>query len=267
MPPIRRAGVEVVSGEEGPIGEMELATTSWNLLATPTPSWGRMPRTSLRAWRRGTPTWPATCPRANLRGTNPGILGSKKIRNRTWEVPWDPVPERDYWAQDLGTSEHSQDTKEGLAQSITSAITRCHLSWHVVTMKRVTRGVMLDCEEPAISAMTYVCRQSSLHIVRTPPSVTTSHVLCHIIHLQNCGLLDKMMLIYLKILLTYISVRPFSHFRLCPPVFPWILCWDESSSTSYHKNQNHQRSHFRRIDSDLQVSCLFLLRKTAYLTY
>ena len=191
----------------------------------------------------------------------------KKIRNRTWEVPWDPVPERDYWAQDLGTSEHSQDTKEGLAQSITSAITRCHLSWHVVTMKRVTRGVMLDCEEPAISAMTYVCRQSSLHIVRTPPSVTTSHVLCHIIHLQNCGLLDKMMLIYLKILLTYISVRPFSHFRLCPPVFPWILCWDESSSTSYHKNQNHQRSHFRRIDSDLQVSCLFLLRKTAYLTY
>ena len=44
-----------------------------------------------------------------------------------------------------------------------------------------------------------------------------------------------MMLIYLKILLTYISVRPFSHFRLCPPVFPWILCWDESSSTSYHK--------------------------------
>ena len=105
----------------------------------------------------------------------------------------------------------------------------------LVMMKRVTRGVMLDCEEPAISAMTYVCRQSSLHIVRTPPSVTTSHVLCHIIHLQNCGLLDKMMLIYLKILLTYISVRPFSHFRLCPPVFSWILCWDESSSTSYHK--------------------------------
>ena len=223
-----------------------------------------MPQTSLRAWRRGTPTWPATCPRANLRGTNPGILGSQKdpkqdlrssLRPSAWERLLSPRP-GNQWT--LTRYQRGTSPKHHL----------CHHKMSPLVTCRHDEACHKRChEEPAISAMTYVCRQSSLHIVRTPPSVTTSHVLCHIIHLQNCGLLDKMMLIYLKILLTYISVRPFSHFRLCPPVFPWILCWDESSTTSYHKNQNHQRSHFRRIDSDLQVSCLFLLRKTAYLTY